>query len=77
MSCCGLDGCGLIPDKGKFFHFTTISRPVWGLPSLSSAYFKLFPKGLSGWSVKVTHHLHQMLKSRICGGLFSCLCYVV
>ena len=73
---------GLTPGKGiKFFSFHKNPDLVYSPPSLFfSGYWSLFLQWWSGWSVKLTTHLHLMLRLRISGAicllLYIHLCFV-
>jgi hypothetical protein len=63
----GLDGCGLIAGRGKRFS-SAPQHPdrLWGPPSLLSNWVQgAFPRGWSSWGVKLTIHLHLVLRSRM------------
>jgi hypothetical protein len=55
-----LNGLGLIPDRGKIF---LSSKDVTGL--LANGYRRLVPLGYSNRGVKLTTHLHLVLRSKM------------
>jgi hypothetical protein len=55
----GLDGPGSIPGMTIFFCSLQRSHWHWGPPSLIfNGYWGLFPRGQSGWCVKLITHFH-------------------
>jgi hypothetical protein len=57
---------------GKIFLLSMSFRRVSGSPSLLyNGYRGLFPRGWSGWSVKLTTHLQLVPRSRIRGSIHA------
>jgi len=59
----GLDDQSSIPDRDRFFPSPPRPDRLWSPHALLSiGYQRLFPRGKSGRGVKMTTHLHLMLR---------------
>jgi hypothetical protein len=62
----GLDDRGSNPGRGSEF-FSSLPRPdrLWNPPSLlSNGYWGFFPRGQSGWGLKLNTNLHLVPRSK-------------
>jgi hypothetical protein len=61
---------GSRPSSGWEFFSSPCTDRIWGPPSLiSNGYQELFQWEQSDWSVKLTTHVHLVLRSRVCGAM--------
>jgi hypothetical protein len=61
----GVEGQGSIPGRGKIFYSTPQRTDrLWIPPSLlADGYTLLFPRGYSGWGLKLSTHLYLVPRS--------------